>query len=51
MRLGGFRSDGNIGAVARGAQRDREPNAAAAAGDEQRLAFERHGAVSFRLVF
>jgi hypothetical protein len=50
MRLGGFRGNGDIGAVARGAQRDRQPNAAAAAGDEQRLAFERHNA-SLRFVF
>ena len=41
MRLGGFRGDRDVGAIARGPQRDRKPDAAAAAGDEQRLAFER----------
>jgi hypothetical protein len=40
MRLRRFRRDRDIGAVARGAQRDREPDATACAGDEQRLAFE-----------
>ncbi len=40
MRLGGLGGDRDIGAVARGAQRNRQPNAAARARDEQRLAFE-----------
>ena len=40
MRLGGLGGDRDIGAVPRGAQRDRQPDAAAAAGYEQRLAFE-----------
>ena len=40
MRLGGFRGDCDIGAVARGAQCDRQPDAAASAGYEQRLALE-----------
>ncbi len=40
MRLGGLGGDRDIGAVPRGAQRDREPDAAAAAGHEQRLALE-----------
>ena len=35
MRLGGLGRDRDIGAVARGAQRDRQPDAARAAGDEQ----------------
>jgi len=35
-----FRGDRDVGAVARGAQRDRKPDAAAAAGYEQRLAPE-----------
>ena len=41
MRLRGLGRDRDIGAVTRGAQRDRQPDAAAGAGDEQRLAFER----------
>ena len=41
VRLGGLRCDRDIGAVARRAQRDREPDAAAGAGHEQRLALER----------
>ena len=41
MRLRGLGGDRDIGAVARGAQRDRKPDAAAAAGYEQRLALER----------
>jgi hypothetical protein len=40
MRLRGFRGNRDVGAVARGAQRDRKPDAAAAAGYEQRLAPE-----------
>ncbi len=40
VRLDGLRGDGDVGAVARGAQRDREADAARAAGDEQRLALE-----------
>jgi hypothetical protein len=40
MRLRGLRGDRDIGAVVCGAQRDRKPNAAACAGDKQRLAFE-----------
>ena len=42
MRLGGFRSDSDVGAVARGAQRNRQPNAARGAGDEQGFAGKRH---------
>ena len=42
MRLGGFRRDGDIGAVARGAQRDRKPDAARRAGDEQCFSGKRH---------
>ena len=37
VRLGGLGGDRDIGAVARGAQRDRQADAAAGAGDEQRL--------------
>ncbi len=40
MRLRGFRGDRDIGAVARGAQCDRKPDAAAAAGHKQRLVLE-----------
>jgi hypothetical protein len=40
MGVGRLGSDDDIGAVARGAQCDREANAALAAGNEQRLAFE-----------
>ena len=40
MRLGGLGCDRDIGPVTRGAQRDRQPDAAAAAGDEHRLALE-----------
>ena len=44
MRLGGLGGDRDIGAVARRAQCDREPDAAARAGDEECLALEcRHG--------
>ena len=42
LRRLGLGGDRDIGAVARGAQRDREPDAARGAGDEQRLALERH---------
>ena len=42
MRLGGLGRDRHIGAVARRPQRDGQPDAARAAGDEQRLALERH---------
>src|SRR5262249_28509270 len=45
MRLGGLGGDRDIGAVARGAQRNREANAAARSRDEQRLAFERRHVV------
>ena len=38
--LGGLGGDGDVGAVARGALGDGEADAAAGAGDEQRLAFE-----------
>jgi len=40
VRLRGLRRNRDIGAVARGAQRDGEPDAAAGAGYEQRFAFE-----------
>src|SRR5260370_30913985 len=40
MRLRSLGGERDIGTVARRAQRDRKPDAAAAAGDEQRLAFE-----------
>ena len=39
-RLGG---DGDVGAVARGAQRDGQADAAAGAGHEQRFASQAHG--------
>ena len=42
MRLVGLGRDGDVGAVARGAQRNRKPDAARCAGDEQCAAFERH---------
>ena len=42
MRLGRLRGDGDVGAVARGAERDGEPDAARGAGDEERLAGEAH---------
>ena len=42
MRRLGLGGDGDVGAVARRPQRDREPDAARGAGDEQRLALERH---------
>ena len=42
MRRLGLGRDGDIGAVARGPQRDRKPDAARGAGDEQCLALERH---------
>ena len=42
MRGLGLGRDRDIGAVAGGAQRDREPDAARSAGDEEGLAFERH---------
>ena len=45
MRLGRLGGDGDVGAVARGAQRDGEADAAAGAGDEQGLASERRHAV------
>ena len=41
IRRGGLGRDRDVGAVARGAHGDREPDAARAAGDEQRLAGER----------
>ena len=37
VRLVGLGGDRDVGAVARGAQRDREPDAARGAGDEQRV--------------
>ena len=40
MRLRGFRGECDIGAVTRGTQCDRKPDAAASAGNEQRLVFE-----------
>src|SRR6266566_703042 len=40
MRLVGLGRDGDVGAVARGAQRNRKPDAARCAGDEQRAVFE-----------
>jgi hypothetical protein len=40
VRLGGLGGNRDIGAVPRGAQRNREPDSAAAAGYEQCLAFE-----------
>ena len=42
MRLGGLGGDRDIGAVARGAQPDRKPDAARGAGDEQGLSGKRH---------
>src|SRR5215472_16430383 len=42
MRGLGLGRDRDIGAVAGGAQRDREPDAPRSAGDEEGLAFERH---------
>ena len=42
MRGLGLGRDRDIGAVAGGAQRDREPDAARSAGDEESLVFERH---------
>ena len=42
MRRRGFCGNGDIGAVARGAQRNRKPDAARGAGDEQGLAGKRH---------
>ena len=44
VRRVGLGRDGDIGAVAGGAQRDGEPDAARGPGDEQRLARKRHGA-------
>ena len=47
VRLGRLGGDGDVGAVARRPQRDGEADAAAGAGDEQRLALERcHGVPS-----
>jgi hypothetical protein len=44
MRLGGLGGDGNVGAVARGPERDGQADAPAGAGNKQRLALEcRHG--------
>ena len=43
VRLGGLGGDGDVGAVARGAQRDGQADAAAGAGDEQGLAAKAHG--------
>ena len=40
MRLVGLGGDGDVGAVARRAKRDRKPDAARGAGDEERLAGE-----------
>ncbi len=40
MRLDRLGGDGDIGAVGGGFQRDRQPNAARAAGDEQGLALQ-----------
>ena len=42
MRIDGLGSDGDIGAVARASERDLASYAAACAGDEYRLVFERH---------
>ena len=44
MRLVGLSGDDNIGAVARGAQRNGKPDAARCAGDEQGVALECHRA-------
>ena len=44
MRRGGLGGDRDVGAVACGAQRDREPDAAAGPGDEECLAGKTHGA-------
>ena len=55
MRLGGLGRDDDVGAVARGAKRDRLADAAACAGDEQGLSGKAHGrqspGVSFGLQF
>ena len=49
VRRLGLGGDRDVGAVARGAQRDRQPDAARRAGDEQRAAGERrHGVVRRR---
>ena len=40
MRRLGLGGDGDVGAVARGAQRNGKPDAARCAGDEQRLSLE-----------
>ena len=42
MRRRGLGGDGDVGAVARGAQRDREPDAARRAGDEEGVVPEGH---------
>ena len=42
MRLNCLGGDGDIGAVGGGLERDRQPDAARAAGDEQGLALQRH---------
>src|SRR5262249_41376566 len=42
VRIGGLRDDRDVGAVARGAQRDGLADATAGTGDEERLALERH---------
>ena len=42
VRLGGLGGDRDVGAVARGAKRDGEPDAARRAGDEERLSGEAH---------
>ena len=47
--LGGLGGDGDIGAVAGGPKRDGQADAAAGAGHEQGLAFQRHHAGSFWL--
>jgi hypothetical protein len=46
MRLHGFRSDGDIGAVGGRFERDRKADAARAAGDEQGFAGKRHSSIS-----
>ena len=45
MRLRGLRRDRHVRAVLRSAQRDRQPDPARPARDENRLAFQRHGAL------
>ena len=48
MRLDGLGGNRDIGAVAGCFERDRQPDAARAAGDEQGLALQRHGSVLLR---